>query len=361
LENANAEDLAKVLQALPSKTGATQKGKKSAPVVSQKVRITADKATNSLIIVGDKDDYLVLEDIIKKLDIPRSMVYIESLIVEVNVEKDFDLGVQWFAGGKTEIGSKDAAVGGGFRSPVTIFPEAAVAPFPSTTGFSLGVFSEAVTIGAVSFPNLAAIVNAFKRDKDVHFLSTPQILTTDNQEARITVGKNVPFQTRSAAETGVETYSSFEYRDVGITLNITPQISKDRLVRLYISQEVSKLDELATTSPDRPTTLKRTIETTVIVKDGNTVVIGGLIDDSFTKTTFKTPCLGDIPLLGLAFKSVSKAGEKSNLYIFLTPHVVKSPAEADALYKIKKEEMDKVEEGRIKMYQWDWEFFDTDK
>jgi len=221
-----------------------------------------------------------------------------------------------------------------------------------------------VTIGNISFPNLAAIVRAFKQDKDVHFLSTPQILTMDNEEARITVGKNVPFQTKSSADSATnETFSSFEYRDVGITLTITPQISKDRLVRLYISQEVSKIDVLATiaTSVDRPTTLKRTIETTVIVKDGSTVVIGGLIDDSFTKTTVKTPCLGDIPLLGLAFRSVSKSSEKSNLYVFLTPHVVKSPFEAEAIYKQKKEQMDKVQEGKIKMYKWDWEIFDTDK
>jgi general secretion pathway protein D len=161
----------------------------------------------------------------------------------------------------------------------------------------------------------------------------------------------------------VETYSSFEYRDVGITLKITPQISKDRMVRLNISQTVEKIDVLATlaTSTDRPTTLKRTIETTVIIKDKSTVVIGGLIDDAFTKTTYKTPCLGDIPLLGMAFQSVSKASEKSNLFVFLTPHVIENPAEAKEIYKNKKDDMDKIEEGRIKMYQWDWDKFDTDK
>ena len=129
-------------------------------------------------------------------------------------------------------------------------------------------------------------------------------MTTDNEEASINVGKNVPFQTRSAAETGIETYSSYEYRDVGITLKITPHISKERFVRLTIFEEITKLDELATTSPDRPTTLKRTIETTVIVNDQNTIVLWGLIDDSFSRTENKIPCLGDIPLLGWFFKSV---------------------------------------------------------
>jgi len=349
LENAKAEELAKVLQTLPTKTGAAAKTKQAA-VVSAKVKITADKATNSLIIMGDKDDYQVLEDIIMKLDIPRSMVYIESLIMEVNVDKDFNLGVQWQAGGKTEIGGKNAAVGGGFiaGTPIVTPP---ITALPSPVGFSLGVFTEKVTIGGIEFPNLMAIVQAYKKDKDVQILSTPQILTTDNEEANITVGKNVPFQTRSAAESASETYSSYEYKDVGITLKITPQISKDRLVRLNIALESTKLDELATTTPtDRPTTLKRSIDTTVIVKDQNTVVIGGLIDDSFTKTNYKVPCLGDIPGLGLLFSAVSEASEKTNLFVFLTPHVIENPAEAKEIYKKKKENINQIKEGQIKMY-----------
>ena len=349
LENANAEDLAKVLQELPTKkTGGPQK---KLPFVSEQVKITADKATNSLIIMAGKEDYQVLDEIIKKLDVPRSMVYIESLIMEVNVNKSFELGVQWQAGGTTQINNKDAAFGGGFRPEPPIVTPGPLPTLPSPQGFSLGVFTQAITIGGITFPNLSAIVNAYKKDKDVHFLSTPQILTMDNEEASITVGKNVPFQTRSAAETGVATYSSFEYKDVGITLKITPQISHDRLVRLYIYQEVTKLDEQSTTSPDRPTTLKRTIDTTVIVKDTNTVVIGGLIDDSFSETIFQVPCLGDIPLLGYLFKTRSQGSNKTNLFVFITPHVIENPAEAKAILDSKKDEIDKIKEGKIKMYE----------
>ncbi|HSQ84383.1 MAG TPA: type II secretion system secretin GspD, partial [Desulfobacterales bacterium] len=240
LENANAEDMAKVLQELPTK--ATGKGapQKKLPFVSEDVKITADKATNSLIIMAGKEDYQVMDEIIKKLDVPRSMVYIECLIMEVNINKEFNLGVQWQAGGTTTIDNKDAAFGGGFEPEVPIIPSGIISTLPSPSGFSLGIFTERITIGGMVFPNLAAIVNAYKKDKDVHFLSTPQILTTDNEEASITVGKNVPFQTRSAADSGVETYSSYEYKDVGITLKITPQISHDRLVRLYINTESTK-------------------------------------------------------------------------------------------------------------------------
>jgi len=348
LENANAEDLAKVLQELPTKkTGGPQK---KLPFVSEDVKVTADKATNSLIIMAGKEDYLVLDEIIKKLDVPRSMVYIECLIMEVNINKEFNLGVQWQAGGTTSINNKDAAFGGGFEPEVPIISGTSTT-LPSPSGFSLGIFSELITIGGITFPNLSAIVNAYKKDKDVHFLSTPQILTTDNEEASITVGKNVPFQTRSAADSGVETYSSYEYKDVGITLKITPQISHDRLVRLYINTESTKLDEQATTSADRPTTLKRTVDTTVIVKDTNTVVIGGLIDDSFSETRYTVPCLGDIPLLGYLFKTTSRGGDKTNLYVFITPHVVENPAEAKAILDGKKDEIDQIKEGKIKMYE----------
>jgi len=348
LENANAEDLAKVLQELPTKKGGLPEVRKT-PFVSETAKITADKATNSLIIMAGKEDYMVLEEIIKKLDVPRSMVYIESLIMEVNVEKDFNLGVEWQAGGKTSVDGKDAAFGGGFRGPVSILPNKPLTTLPSPEGFSLGIFSEFVTIGGLTFPNLGAIVNAYKKDKDVHILSTPQILTTDNEEATITVGKNIPYQTRAGTSDADVDYSYFEYKDVGITLKITPQISKDRLVRLYISEESTKLDELASTVNERPTTLKRTIETTV-VKDKSTLVIGGLIDDSFTKTEYKVPCLGDIPLLNFLFKSTSRAGDKTNLFVFITPHVVKHPTEAEEIYQKKKDQIEQIQEGNIKMY-----------
>jgi len=355
LENASAEELAEVLQSLSAKEKTASKGMKRS-VVSDQVVITADKATNSLIIMADKDDYQVLEETIIKLDIPRAMVYIESLIMEVNVNKDFDLGAEWVAMGKTDINSKKGAFGGGFggksdySSTYGMTPaDGSVGNFPA--GFSLGIFSELLDIGGIKFPGISALIQAYKKDKDVHILSTPQILTTDNEEAVITVGKNIPYLTKSGTTSTTETYNSYEYKDVGITLKITPQISKDRMVSLRIFQEITKLDELSKTGATNPSTLKRTLETSVIVKDKNTIVIGGLIDDSFSKTVYMVPCLGDIPLLGWLFKSLSKGGEKTNLFIFLTPHVIKNPYEIKELYKEKKEYMDKLEGTEIKMYK----------
>jgi len=350
LEYATAEELAKVLQAQTSgKSRASAKGGK-APLLSGEATITPDKATNSLVIMADNEDYQVLEEIIKKLDIPRAMVFIECLIMEVDTQKNFKLGTEWKAFGEARHDGRDGAAGGGFSGDeyTSLTGLATTGALPG--GLSLGVFGEAINISGIMFPSIAAIIEVYKQDKDIQIISTPQLLTTNNQEAKIYVGKNIPFQTRSTAEGGIETYSSFEYRDVGTTLKITPQINQDGMVRLVISQEVTKLES---TTDFRPTTLKRTIDTTVIVDNNSTVVIGGLIDDQFADTETKVPILGDIPLLGWLFKSRKTQRQKTNLFVFLTPHVINNKADAQKIYSRKKEKIGEVEKGSIKMYKTD--------
>jgi len=361
LEYASAEELAKVLQMLPTKkdTGKVP-GRKSAPVISAKAKIVADKATNSLIIMAEKDDYRTLKEVIKKLDIPRSMVYIECLIMEVNIEKGLNLGVEWTATGESSYLDRNGAIGGGFSGSNNygniggmLVPNAAgLGTYPP--GFALGVFGEAIEIGGVKFPSLAAVIQVMKNDKDVHILSTPQLVTTDNHEATITVGKNVPYLTKTGTTSSSETYQNYEYKDVGLTLKVTPQISEGRMVKLDIFQQIERLDLAAISAignTQTPATFKRTIETTVVVNDGNTLVIGGLIDDQFSKDEARVPCLGDIPYFGWLFKSLSEGSEKSNLYFFLTPHVIKSHNEIKEINDQKRKEMDKlIKEGKIKMY-----------
>ena len=341
LQNANAEDLAKVLTALPAKQAkAPAKGK--APVISKEVQIVADKATNSLVITANKDDYLVLEDVIKKLDIPRRMVYIEALIMEVSVIKEFELGVEWQAG--EHIGSHDGREIGAFgvSAPGDVLSKL-------SSGFSLGVLGEEIKIGGIPFNNIGAVVRAYQKDSDVHILSTPQILTTDNEEAEIYVGENVPYITRQETTEAARDYITYDYKDVGVRLKITPQINQERFVRLKISQEVIKLKKGA--DPFRPTTLKRTADTTVIVKDNHSLVIGGIIGETLDRASYKVPCLGNIPVFGWLFKSISKKKDKTNLFVFLTPHIIENPAEAKKIYEQKKEQMDSIQEGVIKMYK----------
>ncbi len=347
LQHANAEDLTQVLMALPStQAQATEQGK--APVVSKEVQIVADKATNSLVITAKKEDYRVLEDVIKKLDISRRMVYLEALIMEVDTDKQFDLGVEWQAAdvvgsytGGDDV-SRNVAVFGSSTAEGSILT-------PLAKGFSFGVLGEAITIGDVSFPSIAAVVKALQTNTDITILSTPQIMTTDNEEAEIQVAKEIPFITSRDETTSGRAFTNYEYKDVGVILNITPQINQERFVRLKLTQEVSQVIEEESTE-GLPTTLKRVAKTTLVVKDSNTIVIGGLIDEVTTAGKTQTPCLGDIVGLGWLFKSVSNKQTRQNLFIFITPHIIENPREAKEVYQEKKIEIEKLREGAVKLY-----------
>jgi general secretion pathway protein D len=179
-------------------------------------------------------------------------------------------------------------------------------------------------------------------------------MTMDNEEAEINVGSNVPYLTRqdTTSTTTSINYNSYEYKDVGVILNITPHINEEDFIRLKISQQVTKVTSgvsTDTTKPSIPTTLKRTAKTTVVVKDSETIVIGGLVGDSTTDSTYKVPFFGDIPFLGWLFKTKSKSREKTNLYIFLTPHIVRTQADAAKIYQEKVGTLETVEEGVIKL------------
>jgi general secretion pathway protein D len=364
LQNAKAEDTAKVLTSLQQQSK-TPDGKPVA--VSKSVQIVADKATNSLIITADASDYKVIEDVIRKLDITRPMVYLEALIMEVNAAKNFKLGVEWQGGNTVSYDGRTGAYlggvsgdGGKYNIASTLVPSAvggvAVPQLPS--GMTLGVIGQAISVttaaGTIMFPNLAAFMQAYQSDTDVRILSTPQLLTLDNEEAEITVGKNIPYVTRQdTTTTSTINYSSYEYKDVGVTLKVTPQINKEGFVRMKIDQTVTKLDtqtqEVQTgVKILAPTTLKRTAKTTVTVRSGDTVVIGGMTEDNSGEGIYKVPLLGDIPLLGWLFKSKSRTGERNNLFVFITPRIIQKPEDAGSIHAEKKELMESLREGTIK-------------
>lgn len=369
LQNANAEDLAKILMSLPRETkaagapGGTEKGK--APVLSKDITILADKATNSLIITANRDDFKVLSDVIAKLDVARTMVYIEALIMEVSVTKNFQLGVQWRtaqdigkAPGSTDgrIGYIAGSGGPGSGGSYSNFPDitynstvgALTAAFPA--GFSLGVMGAGIKIGNVYFPSIGAVIEAMHQDQDIHILSTPQLLTLDNEEAEINVGKNVPYQVRAETTQAQIDYSTYEYKDVGVKLNITPHINDDQFVRLKIQQSVTQLTS-TDASIKTPTTFKREAKTTVVVKDSDTIVIGGIIGDNTQFNEYKVPCLGSIPLLGWLFKSVQQTREKTNLFIFITPRIIRTKQDIEPVTKGKRELIESIrEEATIKLF-----------
>ena len=351
LKNARAEDVAKVLQSLIKKS--TDKDSKiSGGVISARSRITLDKTTNSLVIAAEQDDYLVIKAVIEKLDVPRDMVYIESLIVEVDVDKSFELGGSLVGGNQS--GSKVygmASLQGSSASSLTAGLGTTTAS--TSSGFSLGLFDETIKIGNLTYSNLAGVISAYKSKTGYNILSTPQILTLNNEEASINVGDNIPYSTTAASST--DGSYSYEYKDVGVTLTVTPQISKDRKIRLKIKQEVksvsSSTTSTGTTADVRlPTTKVKTIDTSVVVNDGATVVIGGLIGKEKTITKSAVPCLGSIPILGWLFKSTSEKTNKSNLYVFLSPRIISNEQEARALYEEKKLSSDEMKKETIDLF-----------
>jgi general secretion pathway protein D len=349
LQHANAEELVKVLTSLPTKKTSTKsKNTKAeaakAPPLSTDLQITADPETNSLIITAPKEEYLVLEEIIEKLDIPRRMVYLEALIMEVSIDKEFQLGVEW--GGSGTFHDKTGTLGGGFSdNSFNLLKGVDAGVAGMANGATLGVLKKGVEIGGVYFPDIGAVLNAFKTDSDINIIATPQVLTTDNKEATITVGQNVPYITsKNSSDSGsTQDYTNYEYKDIGTTLKITPQINQADLLRLEIGVEVTRLKSEAGVAT--PTTFKRSADTTVVVHNEEIVVIGGMIGEDITSGQYKVPLLGDIPLLGWLFKTHEDKDTKTNMFIFIMPRIVESSPQLADIYQQKRDVMEKVKEG----------------
>jgi general secretion pathway protein D len=327
LQNARAAELAKVLSGLPQEEQKEGEEGKT-PAISKEVNIMPDEETNSLIITASRSEFGVLEEVIGKLDIPRRMVYLEALIMEVDADRTFDVGVQWLAGGifSDETGKLVTGFSGepAYANIAGITdPDSPSLP----TGFTLGVLKEGIKIGDITFPNIAAVLRAYQGDSDINIISTPQILTTDNKKAEIVVGQNVPYITSQNTTSSQQDYTQYEYRDVATRLSITPQISQGETLRLEIATEVTRLKQGSSEDQFRPTTFKRTADTTVIVRDRETIVIGGIIGQDTTNSEFKIPLLGDIPVVGWLFKTHSTTDTKVNMFIFITPHIIKNPAD----------------------------------
>jgi len=348
LQYANAEDMAKVLTDIPTpespEAANAVKGKTTAArgtSQNQEIKISSDPETNSLIIYADPYTYRTIVETIKYLDIPRKQVYIKALIMEVNTEKDFKVGVEWtfFEDFKYDDGQR---IGGVFGRTGQSFISS---PADLPSGSLLGVVGETITIGSgdtqITFPNMTSFINAMATDSDVHIISTPQIITMDNKEAEIKVGANVPYVTKTDTDsTNINrTVRTFDYRDVGVTLRLTPQINQQGNIRIELFQENTTLVPGQGEEEFAPTTLKRSATTTVTVKDGSTMVIGGLIGDTLTLGDTRVPLLSRIPLLGYLFKSMSNVKETTNLYIFLTPRIIDTDDKVEGLYQEKYKEL----------------------
>ncbi len=300
--------------------------------------IQADPATNSLIITAPEPLYKQVRAMIDQLDSRRAQVYIESLIVEVSDTKDAQFGFQWQgllgkSGDKTGlIGGTNFGTTGNLISIDTAAGTGNIASASLNAGLNVGVIRQFA--GAYG---LAAIANLLQTQGNSNIVSTPNLITLDNEEAKIVVGENVPFITGSFTNTGGGATSSpfqtIERKDVGITLRIRPQIGESGTVRMTIFQEQSsvKTTTAAGTSNAGPSTSKRSIESQVVVDDGQIIVLGGLIEDGYVDTQSKVPLLGDIPWLGALFRSETRTKKRTNLMVFLRPVVMRDAESSNRL------------------------------
>jgi len=329
LENTDATEMAKVLDGVV-KGISVQAGQPGAaavqasPFESGKVTVTPDKGSNSLVIMASPNDYNNMVQVIKKLDRRSKQVFVQVLIAEVSLDKSRDLGLQ---GG---------VIGGGVLNKY-LTVAGLYDPFGSlaSIGTILAQGGTLVPDVSPSPVNITGVLQALDKNGLVNILSTPNILTSDNKEAEINVGENVPFQGASTLNTGFVT-TSVERKDVGINLKIKPQISEGDYIRLDINQEISAVKNDRGQAIDLVTT-KRSAKTNIVVKDKETVVIGGLIQDQESETISKVPFLGDIPGLGWLFKTKNKIRKKTNLMILLTPHIVKDASDLAAISDMQKD------------------------
>jgi general secretion pathway protein D len=344
LKNANAEEIAKLLSTLvariPVPAPARSAAQQTTPttILEGAVNISADKSTNSLIIVASPADFELVKDVIEKLDVRRRQVYVETAIIEMSLAKQRELGFEFQAANLDQLEGSTATLGVGGTNFGNIGNAMVSGPaaLAATNGLAVAAVKGTFTFKGTEYLNIGALLHAVQSDADVNVLSTPNILTTDNQKAEIMVGQNVPFktaQTQNATTGGSALLNTYERKDVGIKLSLTPQITSDDNVRLEVNQEISDVVETSSVSDAGPTTNKRSASTTVVVKDRETMVIGGLIRDNVTSSTMKVPLLGDIPILGWLFKYKTSKVEKTNLMIFITPHIIKTPEESALLTK----------------------------
>jgi general secretion pathway protein D len=302
-------------------------------------QIQADTATNSLIITAPEPQYRQLRAVIDMLDQRRAQVMVESLIAEVNADKAAQMGIQWqTASGKA--GSTVGIIGTNFNNPISTTIGQGNIISASGGATALGGLGGGLNIGTAKQINgtyvLSSLATFLQQNGEGNVLSTPTLLTLDNEEAKIVVGQNVPFVTgqytnNNTTNGSVNPFQTVERKDVGLTLKVKPQISETGTVKLTIFQEVSSVVPNSVGSSTGLITNKRSIESNVLVDDGSIIVLGGLLSDEYSGSASLIPGLGDIPVIGWLFKSESRSRSKKNLMVFLRPVVVRDAAASDVL------------------------------
>ncbi len=364
LENGDAEEMSNTLASLTGgavKGGSARRSRKakkpaaaggggSATLFEGDVKISSDKATNSLVIVASPRDFMNLRTVIRKLDKPRRQVFIEASILEIGLSTNRQLGFAYHGGGMTGEGQSQSVIFGAVQHPdwqsLVISPLSLMGLAAGARGAPIQGSNQIMGFGA-DLPSFSVMFQALQGNTDVNTLSSPHILTTDNEEAEISVGQNIPFQggfmgggmsSMAGAAGGMSMMPtvSVQRQDVALKLKITPHVNESDMVRLELDQEVSDIAETNFGGTGLgPSTSKRTIKTVVVVRDQQTVVLGGLMETKVQNVVSKVPLLGDIPIIGYLFKHTKKVVAKTNLLIILTPYIIRDQSDLRRIFRKK--------------------------
>jgi general secretion pathway protein D len=329
LRYAEAKNIADILNSVGKeviKAEAKNSGSAGAGNNAETVSIQADETSNALVITSPASIFPSLRSVIQQLDIRRAQVHIEAIIAEVSLDTANELGVQWLIDGSNKgnpaLSSQLPGTGASIGAVATGIAANTASAIPDGLSLALGSVKESNSL------NFITLIRALNTDTETNLLSTPSIVTLDNQEASIIVGQNVPFVTGSSTNSSTDgttnPFQTIERQDVGTTLKVKPQINEGNTITLDIDQEVSTVSQAATSAVDLVTN-KRAIKTTVQLEDGQLLVLGGLIDDTVIKVQQKVPGLGDIPFIGALFRSNSTRRIKQNLLVFIRATIIRDP------------------------------------
>lgn len=374
LEHAKAEDVAGVLRDLSQEGGGSRGGQqrdRSAIAQAQAraraqeaggegeeapggavaafengLRIAPDENTNALVIIAGKDDYAVIESVIRQLDVKRKQVFVDAVILEISSQDQTDLGLGYHA--PYTVGSE-----GGYGFVSSQFGASSLGPPVNQNGLALnglnfGIFGDNLevpilnpltgTTETIGIPKFGIALEALKTSQLVNIVSTPSILALDNEDAKIVVGRKVPFPTSNGFSGLGQPIISFQREDVAITLEITPRINSENFVTLELKIEVQEIEgstDNIDVNSGGPITSKREIETTALIGDNQTMVLGGLVNNTDSESESKIPILGDLPILGALFRSRSVSSRRTNLMVFLTPHIIDDDADMEEVMRVK--------------------------
>lgn len=337
LKHANAEDVAKVLTELVGGQSAsvTAGAGKAKALFSGDVKVVAEPATNALMITADPTDIAAINRIIDKLDVRRLQVLVEALIVEVTGNTGEQLGIEWMSAKSYQNGAWSVAGGQDYGTVSSLGAAISDKTGAAATSAALGVLNPGLTVGVLQGDiltgavTLGGLVHALETTGEANVLSTPNILTMDNEEAEIIVGQNVPFVTgQNQTQGGIANpFQTIERKDIGLTLRVKPQISEGDTVRLEIFQEVSSISTDVISGASDLITNKRSVKTVALARDGQMLVLGGLMREDGSDTVRKVPCLGSLPIIGEPFRFTDISKRKVNLMVFLRPRIIRTEAD----------------------------------